>query len=235
VGVSGFRDLEGHEGAQSTLMGNGGLSTIDDGDQRKRLIDAFTRVAADRGYLSVTIEEITASAGLTTAVFDEHFPSTQHCLVAAYDSFFDRMFAEMRAACVADDVWSHRARDAVGAIFEFVGETASRARMFAIEATSAGGPQLLERRFALIARLAEMLREGRRHHPAAAAELPDCTETVLVAGAFAAIAARLLADDLKGLAELEAEVAEMVLAPFVGTAEAKSLASAGPPAGPAGS
>src|SRR5690606_5627738 len=115
--------------------------------------------------------------------FHEHFPTMQDCLVAAYDSFFDRMVSQMRAACATEEEWALQVRVAVTAIFEFVRETASRTRMFVIEATSAGGPRLLERRFALIDRIAAQLRDGRLRHPESAA-LPTCTEPVLVAGGF---------------------------------------------------
>ncbi len=191
-------------------------------DRRARLIDAFTRVAAERGYEQITIEEVATAAGLPRAAFFEYFEGKRHCLGAAYDAFFDRLAAQVREACSAEQDWPDGVRAGVMACFEFLLETASRARLFMVEAV-AGGIPLLERELRLIARLAEMLEDGRRR-TLPPPDLPPSTEWILIAGSIERISELLLAEEPSALRDLEPEVAELVLSPFVGPEVARRMA-----------
>jgi AcrR family transcriptional regulator len=191
-------------------------------DRRARLIDAFTRVASERGYEQTTIDEVAAAAGLPRAAFFEYFESKRHCLGAAYDAFFDRLSAQVKEVCAAEEEWPDAVRAGVAASFEFVLETASRARLFMVEAV-AGGIPLLERELRLTARLAEMLEDGRRR-TLPPPNLPPAMELVLVAGVLSRISELLLAEEPRALLDLEPEVVELVLGPFVGPDEARRLA-----------
>jgi AcrR family transcriptional regulator len=191
-------------------------------ERRQLLIDAFTKVAAERGYEQVTIDEVVATAGLSRASFFEYFDSKRQCLAASYDAFFDRLTAQARVACAAEETWPAGVRAAVIASLEFLLETASRARLFMVEAV-AGGLPLFERRLALTERLAKMLGGGRQRIPDTT-ELPASTEWILVGGVLARVSEHLLEEEPDALAELEAEVVELVLTPFVGVGEARRVA-----------
>lgn len=192
--------------------------------QRSRLIDAFTKVAAERGYARVSAAQVAAEAGLPGEAFYEHFVDLPRCLVASYDAYFERLMAHIEEACEGEDEWPDRVKAAVGACLEFVLETASRARLFSVEAISAG-PALLERRFASTTRLAARLQRLRDHSPRAE-ELPASTEWVLVAGVYSRITAHLLAEEAGLLADLEPELVELLLGPYLGEREARRLALA---------
>jgi AcrR family transcriptional regulator len=191
-------------------------------DRRARLIDAFTRVAAERGYEQVTIEEVAAAAGLPRAAFFEYFESKRHCLGAAYDAFFERLTEQARQACAAEEAWPAGVRAAVNASFEFLLETASRARLFMVEAV-AGGLPLFERELRMTARLAEMLEDGRRR-TLPPPDLPPSVEWVLVAGVLTRVSELLLAEEPSALIDLQPEVVELVLTPYVGAGNARRLA-----------
>jgi AcrR family transcriptional regulator len=156
---------------------------------------------------------------LPRATFFVYFESKRHCLGAAYDAFFHRMTAQASEACAVEEEWPAGVRAGVRASFEFLLETASRARLFMVEAV-AGGLPLFEREIRLVARLAEMLEEGRRR-TLPPPDLQPSTESVLVAGVLARISELLLVEEPSALLELEPEVVEVVLAPFVGPDEAR--------------
>jgi len=188
-------------------------------DTRARLIDAFTRIAADRGYERVTIEEVATAAGLPRATFFEHFESKRHCLGAAYDAFFERLIEQVREACSAEEAWPAGVKAGVTASFEFLLETASRARLFMVESV-AGGIPIFEREARTTARLAEMLEAGRRQ-TLPPPDLPPSMEWILISGVLTRISEMLLAEEPTALLDLEPEVVELVLSPFVGPEEAK--------------
>lgn len=195
-----------------------------DAEQRALLIDAFTRVAAERGYAQTTAEEVTRRAGLPDDAFAAHFPSIRHCLTAAYDAFLARLAAQMGEAVDGEAEWPAQVRAAVAAGIEFLLETASRARVFAVEAVVVG-PPLLERYVASVETAARLLRQGRKRYPRAVA-LPPVAESVLVGGICFRIRALLLAEEGARLPELEEEFVELLLRPYLGEREARRQAAA---------
>ncbi len=193
-----------------------------DGSTRGRIIDAFTKVAAERGYARTTLDEVAKEADVSPAAFHEYFPDTLHAFVAAYDVFCERLFEQVANSCESEQDWPGKVRAVVACLLECLYETPGRARLFAVEAVSAG-PALLERRIAQADRLAAQLRAGRRHYPDSAT-LPEATEWVLVAGVVARITAHLLAEEIALLPLLEDDVSALLLAPYTGPAEASTIA-----------
>jgi AcrR family transcriptional regulator len=198
------------------------LSQFSRDEQRTRLINAITRAAAERGYTNTTVEQVANYAGVSRETFFDHFASTDQCLVAAYDSFFDRLMAHIDAACDSREPWPLQVKSGIAATLGFFTEVASTGRVFAVEAMSAG-PAAIERRFASIDRLADLLRPGRDYSPAATA-LPAATERTLVAGVGLVISVHLLAEEARLLPAREPELTELVLTPYVGSREAKRIA-----------
>jgi len=191
---------------------------------RERLIAAFTRTVAERGYETVTVERVVSQAGLTVEDFHRHFSDRDQCLLAAYDDFVVRLMTHVEAACKGEDDWVDSIKAAIGAGLGFFGELASTSRFFMVEAMGSG-PAAIERRFATIDLLAEPLRRGRELYPAAAA-LPAATEQTLVAGIVLLVSVHLLAEDLDALSRLEPDVVELVLTPYLGRREAQRVSGA---------
>jgi AcrR family transcriptional regulator len=202
----------------------GGIGDSRSGHGRELLVDAFTKVAAERGYPRTTVEEVERQADVSPGTFHAQFPDTLQAFIAAYDVYFDRLFSQAANACKGEVDWPSKVRAVVACGLECLHETPSRARLFTVEAVGAG-PALLERRFTLIARIAAQLREGRRHHPRAAV-LPAAMEWVLVAGAFDRVTSHLLAEETSLLPLMEPDLSALLLAPYpyVGLAEASAIA-----------
>ena len=194
-------------------------------DERRRLIDAFTRLAAEVGYGSVDGAAAAHHAGLPTEAFYRHFPSEVSCLVAAQDAFVARLGDDIAEAAREEGEWPVRVRRAVVACLSCLADMESHARLFVVEALSAG-PAILERRFAHTEHAAASLREGRRHFPHAE-PLAEMLEWGLLAGAVARVTSVLLAEQGSLLPQLEDELTELLLAPYIGAEEARRLATAG--------
>jgi AcrR family transcriptional regulator len=191
--------------------------------ERERLIDAFTRVAADRGYRNTTVEDVVATAGLTAADFDNHFSDMGQCLSAASEAFFARLTSEAHEGIAESDDWPVQVKGGVEAGFAFVCETAPSSRFFAVDALVAG-PAALGRYQTLMASIAEIMRAGRDFHPQGA-DLPDLLEPMLAGGVASIVTGALLTEEHSRLAELETEVVELLLTPYLGRDEARRVSA----------
>lgn len=210
-------------GSRERETGENGSGNPESQAQRERLINAFTKVASERGYGGATAEAVAAAAGLPEEVFYEHFEGKRQLLGAAHDTFFSRLIDETASGVDDAHEWPLRVKQAVVAMLEFLGETSTRARFFTVEALTAG-PLVLERQAAELERVVPMLREGRDHFPEAA-DLPALTESVLVGGVAYLLRGSLLAEGPLPVERLETELVEVLLTPYLGSSEASRIAN----------
>jgi AcrR family transcriptional regulator len=192
----------------------------DPGEERERLVAAVSRAAGEQGYDKLTVEHVVRYAGVSSATFYRHFATTEQGLMAAFDAFLDRLLLEVHAVCETDAGWPQKVRSALGITLSYLAEASNVARVFAVEA--AANLAATERQFALVESFAAMLRDGRRLYPRAA-ELPAPTERALVGGIASIISGHLLAEEPQILSDLEPELTEMVLMPYLGQSEAKRV------------
>ncbi len=200
----------------------GGSRELAPEEERERLVDAFTKVATERGYVGTDLEQVLLEARLPRATFDAHFRDLRQCLLAAYDRFFDRLIEEIEDSMDLEAPWPEQVRSGIGAALGFVEESAGVARLFAVEALTTG-PPVIDRYIAAIERIVALLRLGRGRSPQAAA-LPPLSEAVLVAGAVSLVTAALLAEEQAGLPKLESQLVEVLLLPYAGSGETERLA-----------
>jgi AcrR family transcriptional regulator len=59
------------------------LSGAEPPSQRARMLDALTRMVAEKGYARVTVSDIVAAAGVSRRTFYEQFEDKEDCLLAA--------------------------------------------------------------------------------------------------------------------------------------------------------
>ena len=67
-------------------------------DQRRRLIDAMLRFAAERGYATTTVADIIVQAEVSRKTFYEHFADRKELLLAAFDTTSLPALDEVRKA-----------------------------------------------------------------------------------------------------------------------------------------
>lgn len=191
--------------------------------ERERLIAAFGKAASEHGYRDVTLDQVAHYAGLSRARFEAHFDTKEQGLVVAQDAFLDRLWLDVLEACDEPVEWPAKVRAGLGSVLSSVIEASRLARVFAVEGTAASFAAA-ERQFAAIDRFASLLRRGRRLYPAAAT-LPDATERALVGGIVSIVCGHLLAEDPMSLPELEPQLVELLLVPYLGPSEAKRVAA----------
>lgn len=116
----------------------------DERSQRERLIDAMITAAGDAGYKSVSVEQVTSTAGISKATFYQLFADKEDCMVAAYRASFSRFIEPMAALAAGRDL-----PDAVSAALEqllnAVHQQPDAARVIFVESLG-GGPPLREER-----------------------------------------------------------------------------------------
>jgi AcrR family transcriptional regulator len=185
--------------------------------ERERLVDAFTKRAAECGYAKTKVGDVTSVAGLPPSAFYAHFRNKRQCLLAAYDTFFDRLIGEIEDSMDLEDPWPRQVQAGVAAALGFVIESNGSARLFAVEAPSVGAPAI-DRYGAAIHRIVVLLRSGRARAGEDSA-LPALTDPVLVAGVVYLVTAALLAEDDLLLERLGPRLAEVLLLPCASPGE----------------
>jgi AcrR family transcriptional regulator len=186
--------------------------------QRARLLDAVTRVVADRGYAAATVSDIVRAAGVSRSTFYALFDGKEACFIDAFHHGVDVMIERVRAAVRAAgaDGWRAQLRAGIRAYLETLAAEPVFARTYLIE-IHAAGPDALHARQQALRRFAE------RYHASfeqARAERPDLREPhpdallLLCAGTEQLVAERVRAGKARLLGELEdvfCDCAESVL------------------------
>jgi hypothetical protein len=139
-----------------------------------------------------------------------------------FDAASERLEAAIHRACASARPWPARVGAALGAGLELAAAEPAVARLLLIEPW-AHGEQAISRRWALLERLGQMLAAGRLERPGGE-ELPELTEQLLVGACAGTISPRLLGDEATSLPGLAPDLTELVLLPYLGSAEARAWA-----------
>lgn len=110
--------------------------------QRERLIEAMVSLSGREGYQSLSIAQISARAGVSSATFYEQFADREECLLEAYRELTGAMLARLERSLRAGE-WAQAARAAFGELIEGVRSDPDAGRLMFVEALS-GGARLRE-------------------------------------------------------------------------------------------
>jgi hypothetical protein len=144
---------------------------------------------------------------------------------SAFEGAFARLQVMLEMVCVSSDPWPERVRVGVRRALEFAAEDPAAASMLTSAALAQGGDGL-ERYERLMAYLAGLLEPGRAESPYGA-DLPATTERSIAGGIATIVANRVDRGKAEGLPRLAPEVVQFVLTPYLGTKEARRIATAG--------
>jgi hypothetical protein len=152
--------------------------------------------------------------------------------VIAFESAFARLQVLLEMACTGKGPWALRVTVAIRQALEFAAAEPNAAVILTSEALAQGADGL-ERYERLMAYVAGLLVGGRVESPHGA-ELPATIERSLAGGVATIVANRLDRGREGELPGLTGEVVQFVLTPYMGTEEARRLASEGdwPPSQP---
>lgn len=191
-------------------------------DQRRRLFAGTARALAEHDYTELKVSDVAAAAGVSTTTFYAHFDNRRECVLAAHRDVFERLERTIIGACGAEQEWPQRVRAAVAAAFAFAARAPEEARLLTLDALAAD-LALARAVIASNARLAALLREGRDRTPYGP-DLPQLVEEGMVGAASAVLGRRLLDPGVGGLRQLEPEIVQLLLTPYLGQQEAARIA-----------
>jgi hypothetical protein len=143
---------------------------------------------------------------------------------SAFEAAFARLQVMLEMVCVSGDPWHERVRVAVRQALDFAARDPAAAGVLTNLALAQGGDGL-ERYERLMAYLASLLEPGRAESPHGP-ELPSTTERSLAGGVATIVANRVDRGRAEELPGLTAEMVQFILAPYMGTEEARRIATA---------
>ncbi len=196
-------------------------------NQRERLINGLTEVLYEVGYQKTTVSLIGQRAAVSKSDFYKHFESKDECFFAAYETAVERIRAACADACAAHDMadWPPRIRDGIASLLELLATDPPLAGISLVEGLRAGRG-VYDRYQAAVESFVPYLREGAPAAPAGG-EVPQATDEAVVGGIASLLGRRILAGEAERLDELTPAVLEFALTPYLGTAEARRIISAG--------
>jgi AcrR family transcriptional regulator/DNA-binding MarR family transcriptional regulator len=188
--------------------------------QRARLLAAAVATFAELGYSHASVAHITARARVSRRTFYDLFENREDCLLAVLRDASAQIAGEITAANLGATVWRERVRGGLLAVLSFFDREPMLARVCVVQALQ-GGPRILAWREETLARLAEILDQG-RSESARSRECTALTAEGLVGAAFAIVYARLSTirrpELLTGLVN---ELMGLIVLPYLGPAAAR--------------
>jgi AcrR family transcriptional regulator len=189
-------------------------------NQRWRLLGAAAEELAESGHQRTTSTRVAKRAGVSPATFYKHYENVADCLLASFQVAADCVWVAVKAGCQEPSLeWPRRLRDSLDSLLRFLAAEPAIAHMLGGE-PAAGEAEIAAARGELLERLAGLLAEGRKLRAKDAAELPPNTELHMVSGALVVISDRVAAGKCAQLLRLAPQLAEMLAAPYLGSAAA---------------
>jgi AcrR family transcriptional regulator len=187
--------------------------------QRSRLLAGAVSTIDELGYPRATVGQVTARARLSRRTFYQMFANRDECFAAVLEELAATVAGEFAAGALGGLVWRERVRVGVWRILAFLDREPVLARVCVVQALRAG-PQVLQCREEILARLAAVVDEG-RGEGAHGAGLTSVTSEGVVGAAFAIVYSRLARGEREPLAGLLGELMAMIVLPYAGAAAAR--------------
>ena len=105
--------------------------------QQARLRAAMVELAGSNGYRAVTVRELVALAGVSTATFYKHFSKLEDCFVSTYDAWTARVLGRAKASQFAGGR-EHGLARALGSLLDDFVSNPSEANLVLFEAYGVG-------------------------------------------------------------------------------------------------
>jgi AcrR family transcriptional regulator len=191
--------------------------------QRARIISALAEETVDKGYRAVTVADIVRRAGIARNTFYENFASKEDCFLAAADFAVEEARRRVVDAASTVDSWPERVAAGLAAFLHYVASEPALARTCIVEALSAG-PAAVERYERSIQAFVPLFRMGRKVSPHGE-ELPGTLEETIIGGLFWIVYQRIIMGQTEQIEELQPELVEFSLTPYLGAKAAKRTAS----------
>jgi AcrR family transcriptional regulator len=187
--------------------------------QRARLLSAAVGAIDELGYPGTTVAHITARAGVSRRTFYDLFENCEECLLSVLEDIAAQIQGELADANLEGLAWRERIRMGLWTILCFFDREPRLARICVVQ-SARGSQQVLERREALLERLAGVIDEG-RGESARVEECAPLTAEGLVGASVAILYTRLLKREREPLTDLLGQLMGMIVLPYLGPAGAR--------------
>lgn len=182
--------------------------------QRARLLGGAVAAVQEVGWAQVSVASITSRARVSRRTFYDLFGDREDCLLAVCEDTLQRIESELVSADLGELSWSERMRAGLWVILSFFDREPELARVCAVQSAH-GGPAVLAWRADLLARLTELVDEG-RSQAAKPGEIPGLTAEGSVGAVLAIVTGRLLDDQSEPWSELLGALLGMIVLPYLG-------------------
>jgi AcrR family transcriptional regulator len=195
-------------------------------NQRQRLIAGLTETLYEVGYRKTTVSLIGKRASVSKSDFYKHFRSKDECFMAAYEAAINRIREAVREACERDPnaPWPPRVRDALAAAITLLEREPQLAAIVLAEGLRAGRGVYDRYQLALDGFVA-YLRQG-APAPPGGGTIPAATDEAVIGGIASLLGRRIVAGE-GDIDVLLPQLLEFALTPYLGSAEARRIVSAG--------
>jgi AcrR family transcriptional regulator len=184
--------------------------------QRARIVAAMGELVRERGPGAVTVAHVVARSGVSRRTFYELFADREDCFLIAFDIAIAQARETVVAAYEAPGKWRERVRAGLEATLCLL-DTEPALGYLCVVGALGGGDRALERRSRVVARLVDVVHEGRLESKAARQPERLVAEG-LVGAVLAVIHARLVERSTKPLLSLLNPLMGMIVLPYLGAA-----------------
>jgi AcrR family transcriptional regulator len=190
-------------------------------NQRRRIMFAAAQLADSKGYGATTVGDITKLAGVDGRAFYSMFADKQDAFMAVHELGFRQVMDVTARAFFAGNTWAERGWEARRAFVGFIESNPTVAHVGFVEAYAVG-PGAIQRVEDSRAAFAMLLQEGYKYVPEE--EQPSRVALdAIIATIFEIVYQRARASGKPRLSGLLPHLAFLVLAPFLGPAEANAF------------
>jgi AcrR family transcriptional regulator len=188
------------------------------GQQRQRMLTALADVLTERGYANTPVAAVIERAGVSRETFYQQFASKQDCFIAAFeDAVSDvatALFTELGATAGTP---LERFDRGLRVYLATLAAEPAKTRLFLVE-TYAAGPEAIARRAEIQAQFVD----GIAALFGARSKAKRAVCEALVGAIVALVTARIVSDDVAGLAAIRAPIVELAGATLAAATTAAS-------------
>jgi AcrR family transcriptional regulator len=193
--------------------------------QRERILDAVANLSAEKGYATMTVEDIVAQAEVSLNAFYEHFTDKEDAFLVAYTAGHGKGLAIVERAFDAAPDWRSGVRAGITALFDFLASEPAFAHLALVDALIAT-PNTADRSNHGVTLYAQMLIPGLDEAPEQSKPAAVTIEAI-AGGIFELCFSYALQGRICALSELVPRATYFALAPFLGAEEAGRIAVEG--------
>ncbi len=181
---------------------------------REGEMEGVLHVVGEEGFRGASVRAVLEYSGGHRKQFYDHFESLEDCFAQAYDTWIDRLGANLLEAAVAASDWQASVRAGLVRLFQFVGEQPKISRSLFVEVQIAGGAALAKHDEA-VDRLAGLLDSVRAEIEAGQAP-PGSTGVFVVGGIEACLCDALAAGETNRIWDALPELMHLAVGSYLG-------------------